>query len=59
MAKKRFKKRKGRVNTLTQEGKDFMLMKMKINQSFSDKKDALAYVRALIIELGVENETAL
>ena len=59
MAKKKFKKRKGRVNTLTQEGREFLFMKYKINQSFPNKDDALAYVRALVAEFGVENETAL
>jgi len=57
MAKKRFKKRKGRVSTLTQEGREFLSMRMKINQSFPDKKDALAYVRALMQEIEFSEQT--
>lgn len=48
MAKNKRIRRRGRISTLTQDGKGLFLMNLKIRQAFPDVEDRLAYVTALL-----------
>ena len=51
MAKNNRKKRKGRICSLTKEGKELLRMKLSINKAFPNSKDAQTYIKALLQRL--------